>query len=105
MAQQYIARQFHMPVVLRQLFVALEQEVPLRPSLHLGLTHSLEEGGGLVAAHVFEVLLDLLLQLTHRLADLRYGPLRTKFCVAVALHLASSQDGSNPVACQPDTVR
>jgi hypothetical protein len=90
MAQQHIARQFHMPVVLRQFFVTLEQEVPLRPGLHLGLAYSLGEGGRLIAMHVFEIFWNLLLQFTHRLADLRHSPLRTKFCVAVALHLTSS---------------
>jgi hypothetical protein len=79
-----------MPVVLRQFFVALEQEVPLCPGLHMGLAHSLGEGGGLVAAYVFDVFLNCLLQLTHRLSDLRDSTLSTKFSVAVALHLASS---------------
>src|SRR5262249_11770312 len=93
-----------MPVVLRQFFVTLEQEMPLRPGLHLGLAHSLGEGGRLVAAYVFEVFLDVLLQLAHRLADLRHSPLRAKFCVAIALPLASTQDSANPVARQPDAV-
>ena len=74
MAQQHIARQFHMPVVLRQFFVTLEQEVPLCPGLHLGLAHSLGESGGLIAADVFDVFLNLLLQLTHRLSDLETCP-------------------------------
>src|SRR5437870_4931665 len=93
-----------MPVVLRQLFVTLEQEVPLRPGLHMGLAHSLGEGGWLVAAYVFDVCLELLLQRTHCRADFRDGALGAKFCVAVALHLASSQDSANPVARQPDAV-
>ena len=104
MAQQHITREFHVPVVLRQFFVTLEHEVPLRPGPLCRLAHGLGEGRRLVAVHVFEVFLNVLLERAHRLPDLGDAPLGTKFCVAVALHLASSQGGSKPVARQPDTV-
>jgi hypothetical protein len=57
-----------MPVVLCQFFVTLEQESPLRPGPHLGLAYGVREGGWLVAAHVFDVFLYVLLQITHRLS-------------------------------------
>src|SRR5882672_6193082 len=93
-----------MPVVLRQFFVTLQQEAPLRPGPLRWLAYGLREGRRLVAVHVFDVFLNVLLERAHRLADLSDGSLGAKFCVAVALHLASTQGGSNKVARQPDTV-
>jgi hypothetical protein len=51
-------------VVLGKFFVTREHEVALCPLLVLG-TYSFREGGGLVAAYVFDVFLYLLLHLAY----------------------------------------
>jgi hypothetical protein len=103
MAQHHIAGEFHVPVVLRQFFVTLEHKASLRPGA-LGLAHEFREGTGLITADTFEVVWKLLLEFTYGLPDLRHGPLSTKFCIAVTVHLTPSQGGAYKVARQSDTV-
>src|SRR5262249_29398140 len=55
MAQHRIAGELHMPVVLRQLFVTLEQDMPLRPGPYVGLAHGLREGDGLVTMDMLDI--------------------------------------------------
>src|SRR4029453_1239642 len=93
-----------MPMVLRQFFVTLEHKAPLRPG-PMGLAHSLREGAGLIAADACEVVWQMLLQLVHRLPDLRDRPLGAEFGVAITVDLTPSQGSADKVACQPDTVR
>ena len=54
LSQHHIAREFHMPMVLRQFFVTLEHKAPLRPG-PVGLAHGLREGTGLIAMDACEV--------------------------------------------------
>jgi len=104
MAQHHITGEFHMPVVLRQFFVTLEHDVPLRPGPYVGLTHGLGEGEGLIATDVLEVFSDLLLQFVYRLPYLGNCPLGAKFGLAIAMHLAPGEYYSEPVVRQPYAV-
>jgi hypothetical protein len=61
MTQHDIAGEFHMPMVLRQLFVTLEHDVPLRPGPYMGLAHGLGESEGFVATDMLDVFGNLLL--------------------------------------------
>src|SRR5713101_3118636 len=56
-----IAGDFHVPVVLCQLCVALQQNGALLPTFHVALAWSPRKGGRLVALDMGDVLLDLLL--------------------------------------------
>ena len=47
----------------------------------------------------------MLLQLVHRLPDLRDRPMGAEFGVAVTVHLAPSQGSTDKVSREPDTVR
>jgi hypothetical protein len=98
-----ITGEFHVTMVLRQLFVALEYKTPLRPG-PVWLAHCRREGTGLIAANVCEVVWEMLLHLTHRLPDLRDRPVGAEFGVAVTLELAPSQGSTDKVARQSDTV-
>ena len=104
LSQHDITREFHVPMVLRQFFVTLEHKAPLRPG-PVGLAHRLREGAGLITADACEVVWQVLLQLTHRLPDLRDRPMGAEFGVAVAVHLAPSQGSPDKVSREPDTVR
>src|SRR6266581_4662583 len=89
--------------MLGQFFVTLEHEAPLCPG-PMGWAYGIGEGTGLVIADVCDVVLDVLLEFTHRLPDLRDAPLSAEFCIAVTVHLAPSQGSPNKVARQPGTV-
>ena len=52
--QHDITSEFHVPMVLCQLFVTLEHKAPLRPG-PVGLAHGLREGAGLIAVDACEV--------------------------------------------------
>ena len=93
-----------MSVVLRQLGVALQQNGALIPLFHVALAWSPREGGRLVALDMGNVLLDLLLQLAHGLANLCHSPVGTKFSVAVALVWAPSQDYAHDVMRETDAM-
>ena len=54
LSQHHITGEFHVPMVLRQFFVTLEYEAPLRPG-PVRLAHGLREGAGLIAADACEV--------------------------------------------------
>ena len=60
--------------MLGQFFVTLEHEAPLSPG-PMGRAYGIGEGTGLVIADVCDLVLDVLLEFTHRLPDLRDGPL------------------------------
>jgi len=104
MAQHHIAGEFHMPMMLRQFFVTLEQNMPLRPGPYVGLAHGLGEGDGLVTANVLDVFGNVLLQLVYRLPNLGHCPLGAKFSITVAMHLAPTKHYPKPVVCQSHTV-
>jgi hypothetical protein len=48
-----------MAVVLGQLLIALEQQSPLRPVLHMGIARCQWKGRGLIAAHLCNIVRDL----------------------------------------------
>src|SRR5215471_5023004 len=104
MAQHHIAGEFHMPMMLRQFFVTLEQNMPLRPGPYVGLAHGLGEGDGLVAMDMFDVFGNVLLQRMYRLPNLGHCPLGAKFGITVTGHLTPTKHYSEPVMCQPHTV-
>jgi hypothetical protein len=54
MPKKNVTGEFHVPMVLRQLFVALEYKAPLRPGA-VGLTYRGREGTGLIAMDTCEV--------------------------------------------------
>ena len=54
LSQHHITGEFHVPMVLRQFFVTLEHEAPLRPG-PVWLAHGLREGAGLIAVDACEV--------------------------------------------------
>jgi hypothetical protein len=104
MPKNDITGEFHVPMVLRQFFVTLEHKAPLRPGT-VGLAYRLREGTGLVATDAGEVAREVLLQLAHRLSDLRDRPMGAEFGVAVTVELAPGQGSTDKVAGQPHTVR
>jgi hypothetical protein len=103
MPQNDITGEFHVPMVLRQFFIALEHKAPLRPG-PVGLTHCRREGTGLIATDTCEVVWEVLLQLVYRLPDLRNRPVGAEFGVAVTVELAPSQGRTDKVTREPNTV-
>src|SRR5207247_8112583 len=72
---------------------------------HGALAWSPREGGLLIALDLGDILLELLLQLPHLLPNLCHRPVGTKFCVAVALVWAPSQDRAYDVLREADAMR
>jgi len=97
MPKHDITGEFHVPMMLCQFFVTLEYKAALRPG-PVWLAHRLREGAGLIAADACEVVCQVLLQLTHRLPDLRDRPVGTEFGVAVTVDLTPSQSRTNKVS-------
>jgi len=97
MPKNDITGEFHVPMVLCQLFVALEYKAPLRPG-PVGLTHRRREGAGLIATDACEVVWQVLLHLAYRLPDLRDRSMGAELGVAVTVELAPSQGSTDKIS-------
>ena len=67
-SQHHIAREFHVAVMLRQFFMALQQELTLLPGPHMCLTRPVRVGGGLIELHALDIAWKVALQRLNGLA-------------------------------------